>query len=190
MYELSYKNPSYLLKTAELEARLGRKSEALDALKKAFAADGGLPAAQYFAMVDTLNRWGFLEEAKPFIDEGWKRFTERSANDAMGGRGLLRSAVESAPDDLELQGALELVRARLYAEYRERMRQGAGLPRVRVGGGELLRFNLPPDAGFVLSLVDGHTRVDELVTVSGMDPFDVLHLLGRLEAAGIVEIAS
>ena len=72
--------------------------------------------------------------------------------------------------------------------YREKSRQGAGRPRVRVAAEQLLRFNLPPDAGFLLSMMDGHTRVDELLTVSGMDPFDVLHLLGRLEAAGIVEI--
>jgi tetratricopeptide (TPR) repeat protein len=103
---------------------------------------------------------------------------------------LLRSAAEAAPDDLELQGALELVRARLYETYRERMLDGAGLPRVLVASDQLLRFNLPPDAGFVLSMIDGHTRVDDLVTVTGMDPFDVLHVLGRLEAAGIVEIAS
>jgi hypothetical protein len=32
--------------------------------------------------------------------------------------------------------------------------------------------------------------VEELVTVTGMDPFDVLHLLRRLEASGIVEIES
>ncbi len=101
---------------------------------------------------------------------------------------VLRSATETVPEDLELQAAFELVRGHLYARYRERARHGAGRPRVRVAAERLLRFNLPPDAGFVLSMVDGHTRVDELVTVSGMDPFDVLHLLGRLEAAGIVEI--
>jgi len=28
------------------------------------------------------------------------------------------------------------------------------------------------------------------VTVSGLDPFDVLHLLARLEQAGVVEIAA
>jgi tetratricopeptide (TPR) repeat protein len=101
---------------------------------------------------------------------------------------LLRSAAETVPEDLTLQAAFELVRGHLYARYREKSRQGAGRPRVRVAAEQLLRFNLPPDAGFVLSMVDGHTRVDELLTVSGMDPFDVLHLLGRLEAAGIVEI--
>jgi len=110
LYELSYKNPSYLLKIADLEARLGRKAEAVDALKKAYAAEGGLPAPQYFAMVDTLNRWGFLEEAKPLIDEGWKRFTKRSASDAMGGRNLLRSAVEVSVKRRDAQNTLHALR--------------------------------------------------------------------------------
>jgi predicted Zn-dependent protease len=110
LYDLSYKNPSYLLKIADLEVRLGRKAEAVDALKKAYAADGGLPAPQYFAMVDTLNRWGFLDEAKPLIDEGWKRFTERSASDAMGGRNLLRSAVEVSVKRRDAQNTLHALR--------------------------------------------------------------------------------
>ncbi len=110
LYELSYKNPSYLLKIADLEARLGRKAEAVDALKKAYNAEGGLPAPQYFAMVDTLNRWGFLEEAKPLIDEGWKRFTERSATDAMGSRNLLRSAVEVSVKRRDAQNTLHALR--------------------------------------------------------------------------------
>jgi len=111
LYELSYKNPSYLLKIADLEARLGHKAEAVDALKKAYAAEGGLPASQYFSMVDTLNRWGFLEEAKPLIDEGWKRFTERSASDAMGGRNLLHSAVEVSVKRRDAQNTLHALRA-------------------------------------------------------------------------------
>ena len=110
LYELSYKNPAHLLKIADLEARLGRKAEAVDALKRAYNAEGGLPAPQYFAMVDTLNRWGFLDEAKPLIDEGWKRFTERSANDAMGSRNLLRSAVEVSVKRRDAQNTLHALR--------------------------------------------------------------------------------
>lgn len=97
----------------------------------------------------------------------------------------LRTAAKEAPDDLAVQAAYELVRAHLYARYRDECH---GRPRVRVPAEELLQFNLPPDAGFVLSLVDGHTRVDELVTVSGMDPFDVLHVLRHLEGVGILEM--
>jgi len=94
LYDLSYKNPQHLLQVAELQARLGNRAEALDSFKNAHAAEGGLPAPQYFKMVESLNRWGFLEEAKSFIDEGWKRFTARSSSDAMGGRSLLQPAIE------------------------------------------------------------------------------------------------
>jgi tetratricopeptide (TPR) repeat protein len=119
---------------------------------------------------------------------GAQALLQAAASEADDALPLLRSAAEAAPENLELQAALELVRGHLYAHYRERTRQGTGRPRVRVGPDQLMQFNLPPDAGFVLSMVDGHTRVDDLVTVSGMDPFDALHLLCRLEAAGIVEI--
>jgi len=99
---------------------------------------------------------------------------------------VLREAAGRAPDDLGVQAAHELVRAHLYVEHRDTCR---GRPRVRVAPEELLRFDLPPDAGFVLSLVDGHTDVDDLVTVSGMDPFDVLHVLRHLEDIGVLELA-
>jgi tetratricopeptide (TPR) repeat protein len=135
---------------------------------------------------------GFGERAAPGAVQALaaQGFAQAAAGEAEEAFPLLRSAADAAPADLDVQAALELVRGHLYARYRERTRQGAGRPRVKVGSEQLLRFNLPPDAGFVLSMVDGHTRVDELVTVSGMDPFDALHLLCRLETAGIVEFDS
>ena len=140
-----------------------------------------LESAGYTAAPEASGREGSL---------GAQALAQAAAGEAEEALPLLRTAAEAAPEDLELQASLELVRAHLYAYYQERTRQGAGRPRVRVGAGELMRFNLPPDAGFVLSLVDGHTRVEELITVSGMDPFDVLHLLGRLATAGIIEMAA
>jgi len=37
-------------------------------------------------------------------------------------------------------------------------------------------------------MLDGRTRIEELMTVSALDALDVLHLLARLEKAGIVEV--
>jgi len=59
-----------------------------------------------------------------------------------------------------------------------------------VGPDQLLRFDLPPEAGFLLSMLDGRTRIEELMTVSALDALDVLHLLARLEKAGIVEVVA
>jgi hypothetical protein len=69
-----------------------------------------------------------------------------------------------------------------------RTKGGAGVMRVRLGPQEILRFNLPPNAGFVLSMIDGHTSADELVALAAMDPFETLHTLGKLMDAGIVEV--
>lgn len=101
---------------------------------------------------------------------------------------LLRSAAAAAPRELETQAALDLVRARLYAEARQRISASAR-PRLRIGQEQLLRFDLPPEAGFLLSMLDGRTRVEELIAMAGLDALDVLHLLDRLEQAGIVEVA-
>jgi tetratricopeptide (TPR) repeat protein len=109
--------------------------------------------------------------------------------DAEGARALLRSALGRAPEDLEAQAAFDLVRAHLFASYRTRAGGGSGRPRLKVGADQLLRFDLPPEAGFLLSMLDGRTRIEELMTVGGLDPFEVLHLLARLEKAGIVEVA-
>jgi tetratricopeptide (TPR) repeat protein len=109
--------------------------------------------------------------------------------DGAGAVALLRSALARSPQDLEAQAAFDLVRAHLFAGYRARAGSGSGRPRLKVGADQLMRFDLPPEAGFLLSMLDGRTRIEELMTVGGLDPFEVLHLLARLEQAGIVEVA-
>jgi tetratricopeptide (TPR) repeat protein len=101
---------------------------------------------------------------------------------------LLESAVREAPEGLEAHAALDLVRASLYRRQRARTQDGAGVLRVRLGPDDILRFNLPANAGFVLSMIDGHTSADELVALTNMDPFEALHTLGKLLDAGIVEV--
>jgi len=101
---------------------------------------------------------------------------------------LLEGAALRAPRDLEAQAALDLARAHLYAKYRQRIGSGGGRPRLRVGPEQLLRFDLPPEAGFLLSMLDGRTRIAELMTMGGLDALDVLRLLARLEKEGIVEV--
>jgi tetratricopeptide (TPR) repeat protein len=101
---------------------------------------------------------------------------------------LLEMATRQAPERLDAQAALDLLRASLYQSFRARTQHGAGVLRVRVGPQEILRFDLPPNAGFVLSMVDGHTSADEIVALTAMDPFEALRMVGKLMDAGIVEV--
>ena len=82
---------------------------------------------------------------------------------------------------------VELLRAKLYRSYLEKTQGRECVPRVVGDGAGLEGRNLPPSAGFLLSMVDGITPLDDLVSVSGMDRFDALRSMQRMQAAGILE---
>jgi hypothetical protein len=130
------------------------------------AASGGSFAAQ------------LLREAQTLIERG-------ADGEALE---LLEGATRDTPGHLESQAALELLRASLYQRHRARTKGGTGVLRVKLGPQEILRFNLPPNAGFVLSMIDGHTSAEELVALTSMDPFEALHTIGKLMDSGIVEV--
>lgn len=103
---------------------------------------------------------------------------------------ILESAAAQDPDHLEVHSYIDMVRTRLLKRYRERFVQDPGIPRLRLEPEQVMKYNLPPDAGFLLSLVDGTITVKDLLSVCGMDEFCSLRLLARLVDAGIVEIGS
>ena len=100
---------------------------------------------------------------------------------------LLETHTRKEPDDLEAQAYLEIARAALLRFFRARAGSGDRVPFVRIAPNEVLKYNLPAPAGFLLSMIDGRISIDELLSVSGMDPFDALRALHNLLDAGIVE---
>lgn len=111
-----------------------------------------------------------------------------AAGDAGAALELLESRLAEQAGDLEAQALTDLVRSHLFHLHRDRVSDGTAVPGVRLGPDEILKFNLPANAGFVLSMIDGVTAVDDLVALSGMDPFESLHLLVKLMDAGIVDM--
>jgi hypothetical protein len=101
---------------------------------------------------------------------------------------LYQMAAGLDPGRLELEGYVDLVRSRLVKAYREKIGDGRRIPRLLVPAGAVTRFNLPAEAGFVLSLIDGRSCFDELVSVSGMAPFEALRTLASLVEARIVGV--
>ena len=101
---------------------------------------------------------------------------------------LLETLVRKEPANLAVQGRVDLARARLLDEYRGRLCDGIAVPQLRIAAEEVMKFNLPADAGFVLSSIDGTSSVNDLVDVSGMDPFEVQRTCCRLLDAGIIEV--
>ncbi len=117
-----------------------------------------------------------LEEARQVIE----------ADELESALELLWSAVHCAPTSLEIQGTLELVRAELLVRYSRRISDPSLVARLAVPKEEVTRFNLPVEAGFFLSLVDGTTSVADLMALSGMDAFEAKQLIVRLLDADIL----
>jgi len=95
----------------------------------------------------------------------------------------------SAPNSVTLQceSMIELLRARIFRKYQSVLGDLEQIPRVKEDAVDLLGQNLPPSAGFLLSMVDGLTSLSDLVTVSGMDRFEALRSLHCMSEAGILE---
>lgn len=109
-------------------------------------------------------------------------------HDYEGALGFLCSAAPAELRTLELQATMELVRSMLLSQYRERVGALDSVPELCANGVSITKFNLPPDAGFVLSLVDGATSVGDMISVSGMDPFDAFRILQGLLETKIVSM--
>jgi hypothetical protein len=101
---------------------------------------------------------------------------------------LLRSASGPGFGGIEFEATMELARSRLYCIYTDRIGDLSGVPHCDSSAESMKQYNLPADAGFLLSMVDGTTSVADLISLSGMDAFDALFTLSSLLESGLVEM--
>jgi tetratricopeptide (TPR) repeat protein len=99
---------------------------------------------------------------------------------------LFETLARRDEEHLEVETYLEMVRSKLLERYRERVGGLEAVPAVQLDARQLMGFNLPATTGFLLSLVDGRTSVNDLISLSGLDPFDTLRTLSGLLEAGVV----
>jgi hypothetical protein len=123
--------------------------------------------------------------------------------------GITMRAVRDRFDVGDFSGALiiaegilehdpESVDALLYAEHcRDVLKQmyvsrlgGVGrVPQVAVSDEQLRWLSIDHRAGFLLSLVDGHSSFEEVLDMSGMPPIDALRLLLELLQQNVIKVA-
>ncbi len=144
------------------------------------------------------------EEAIDYMRDADRRTKPRGGSLGIGTRSLVDDArrilrsedeeaalelLSSAPSasNLESEAMIELLRANVFQRYRAQIGDLSQIPRIVPGAtDDLQKRNLPPSAGFLLSMIDGATPMSDLVSVSGMDRFEVLRSLCRMQQAGIV----
>ena len=101
---------------------------------------------------------------------------------------LLQSASGALLAALESYALTELLRGTLHREHRERVGDLSQVPVLLSDASALTKFNLPTNAGFLISMFDGVTSLEDVISVSGMDAYDALETLNGLLEAGIVEL--
>lgn len=73
LYDLTYRNPQWMDKLAELRARQGRNADAVAALQKAWIDGRADAAGNYLTVAQKLETWNMLDEAHMFAEEAMKR---------------------------------------------------------------------------------------------------------------------
>ena len=147
------------------------------------------------------------EEALDYIRDADRRTNPRDDARALGkrthvddARSLIRSEGSEAalewllsvgePGELEREAMIDLLRASLFDGYASGLGDLGKVPKVAEGAtGDLQRRNLPPVAGFLISMIDGKTPWGDVVSLSGMDRFDVVRTLSQMFDADILEWA-
>lgn len=70
LYTLSYRDPQWMEKVAELSARLGRAADTVKALETGWIEGRPAKAANSFAVAERLEKWGLLDDARRFAEQG------------------------------------------------------------------------------------------------------------------------
>jgi cellulose synthase operon protein C len=91
LYELAYRDPQWMIKVAELQARSGRNSEAVAALKTAIIGARTETADADFAIAERLESWHILTDAVSFADRGAGLLGSELFKDA--GEGIICSRI-------------------------------------------------------------------------------------------------
>lgn len=146
---------------------------------------GNAEARDYMRDADRRSRpRGEEGTRRPLLDDARRLLHAGNAEEAL-------ELLSSAPGNrgLETEAMVELLRAHLFGRYREELGDLARIPRVASASASNLQSrNLPPSAGFLLSMIDGMTPLADLISVSGMDRFEALRSVWRMREAGILEL--
>lgn len=94
------------------------------------------------------------------------------------------------PGDTEAARYAELFRGILTEMHTARLGSLRGIPAVCIPEDRVRWLSLDHRAGFLLSLVDGRSSVEELLDMSGMPRLDALLILHELKEQGIIEVTA
>ncbi len=142
--------------------------------------------------VESAGRRPAAEPKPARADESGSTLLEEVLGLAAAGRledawAMLEGATTGQPLAAVTSAVMDLVRSLMVPHYRARLGPDV-VPRAAKDHAAIEGFDLPPGAGFLVSLCDGATPIPDLIALSGTDAFETLHTLNRLAQAGLVSV--
>lgn len=99
---------------------------------------------------------------------------------------LLEATADGTP---VMQGMLEIVRCTIVKEFLEEADMTTAVPRMSPDFlSNFEQFDLNPQEGYLMSLIDGRSTIERLIKVSPMDRFSTLFTLARLRRQKAISI--
>lgn len=129
--------------------------------------------------------------APPPADPAVSDMKDRYATgDFTGALVIAESILESDPDDLEAKRYAESCREVLTQMYASRLGPLDQVVSMAIPADQVRWLSLDHRAGFLLSLVDGVSSVEELLDISGMPRLDALRMLFTLLEQRVIALES
>lgn len=164
-----------------LELDLGDRSTPLD------LADHGRPgdSGPIYAAADT-----GATPSEPAREHGTRNdMQDRYAvGDFTGALVVAESILDSNPDDEDAKRYAQSCREVLTQMYAARLGPMDQVPSVVVPADQITWLSLDHRAGFLLSLVDGISNIEEILDVSGMTRLDALRIMYTLAQQNVIAL--
>jgi hypothetical protein len=126
-------------------------------------------------------------QGDPAITEMKDRY---KMGDFTGALVIAESIMESNPEDLEAPRYAQSCRDVLTQMYSARLGSLDQFVRVAVPSDQIRWLTLDHRAGFLLSLIDGGSTVDQILDISGMTRLDALRIMYQLLDQRVISLGS
>lgn len=131
--------------------------------------------------VDNYEFSGRFSSAPPDTASNAQAMKDRFAmGDFSGALALAEGILKLHPNDSEAQSLARKCREVLYDMYASRIADMCRVPQVAMTQDQIRWLSLDHRAGFMLSMIDGSSSVDDLLDVSGMQRLDAMRILCSL----------
>ncbi|MDW8250942.1 MAG: hypothetical protein RMJ98_16735 [Myxococcales bacterium] len=124
------------------------------------------------------------------IEQHMRDMRDRFAlGDFSGSLKAAEALLTISPGNAEAQRFVESCQGRLRGMYEAKLGSLAGVPRVILPPDQVRWLSLDHRAGFLLSCIDGHSSVEDILDVSGMPAIDALRILHDLLVQKVIAVS-